>query len=173
MACSGASGLFRATTRSSSAVSQGRSHFKNCARSRHAASAIDAVVETIQAPRGRQESSQSQLSTMTNLSEQLRSNQLHRSNIVFEGSRPLGSLLRRTRNVRATASSPTFTCPASGLDLKRLLTARSCRVPVIKITVRAGPGLIVEAAAIGAICLFRKPFEPHALSGCLEKALRV
>jgi FixJ family two-component response regulator len=61
----------------------------------------------------------------------------------------------------------------SGLDLKRLLAARRCQVPVIMITARAEPRLIAEVEAIGAICLLRKPFEPQALIDCLEKALRI
>ena len=59
----------------------------------------------------------------------------------------------------------------SGLELKRLLTARDSRVPVIMITARAEPGLEASAVASGAICLLRKPFESRALIGCLEKAL--
>jgi FixJ family two-component response regulator len=61
----------------------------------------------------------------------------------------------------------------SGLDLKRLLTARGSRVPVIMITARAEPGLEAEAAASGAVCLLRKPFESNALIVCLERALKV
>jgi FixJ family two-component response regulator len=61
----------------------------------------------------------------------------------------------------------------SGLDLKRLLVARDCQVPVIMITARAEPGLDAKAAAIGAVCLLRKPFEADALIGSLERALRV
>jgi FixJ family two-component response regulator len=59
----------------------------------------------------------------------------------------------------------------SGLDLKRLLIARDCRVPVIMITAHAEPGLEARAAAGGAICLLRKPFEADALLGCLARAL--
>ena len=60
----------------------------------------------------------------------------------------------------------------SGLDLKRLLSARDCRVPVIMITARVEPGLEARAAASGAVCLLTKPFEANALIGCLEKALK-
>jgi FixJ family two-component response regulator len=49
----------------------------------------------------------------------------------------------------------------SGFDLKRLLAARGSARPVMMITARAVPGL--EAAAGGAICLLRKPFETDAL----------
>jgi FixJ family two-component response regulator len=59
----------------------------------------------------------------------------------------------------------------SGLDLKRLLVSQDCQVPVIMITAHAEPGLDARAAASGAVCLLRKPFESHALIGCLEKAL--
>jgi FixJ family two-component response regulator len=60
----------------------------------------------------------------------------------------------------------------SGLDLKRLLTARDCRVPVIMITAKAEPGLEARAVASGAVCLLRKPFEATALIGSLERALK-
>jgi FixJ family two-component response regulator len=59
----------------------------------------------------------------------------------------------------------------SGLDLKRLLVSRKCQVPVIMITAGGEPGLDARAAASGAVCLLRKPFESKALIGCLEKAL--
>ena len=61
----------------------------------------------------------------------------------------------------------------SGLDLKRLLMARDCRVPVIMTTARMEPGLEARAAAGGAVCLLRKPFEANALIGRLERALKV
>jgi FixJ family two-component response regulator len=61
----------------------------------------------------------------------------------------------------------------SGLDLKRQLMARDCRVPVIMTTARMEPGLEARAAAGGAVCLLRKPFEANALIGCLERALKV
>jgi len=59
----------------------------------------------------------------------------------------------------------------SGLDLKQLLTARHSKVPVIVITAHSEQGLEAKAAAIGAVCLLRKPFESKALIRCLEKAL--
>ena len=59
----------------------------------------------------------------------------------------------------------------SGLDLKRLLASRGCQVPVIMITARAEPELEAKAAASGAICLLRKPFDADALIDCLERAL--
>jgi FixJ family two-component response regulator len=58
----------------------------------------------------------------------------------------------------------------SGIDLKRLLTARDSKVPVIMITARAEPELEARAAASGAVCLLRKPFETDALIDCLERA---
>lgn len=61
----------------------------------------------------------------------------------------------------------------SGFDLKRLLVARGSTVPVIMITARAERELDAQAAAIGAICLLRKPFEADALIDCLERALSV
>src|SRR5580658_6500013 len=44
----------------------------------------------------------------------------------------------------------------SGLSLKRLLTARDCRVPVIMITARTEPDLEDRVAASGAVCLLTK-----------------
>lgn len=61
----------------------------------------------------------------------------------------------------------------SGLDLKRLLDDRGSSVPVIMITGRPEPELEARAAASGAICLLRKPFDSNAMIGCLEKALRI
>jgi FixJ family two-component response regulator len=61
----------------------------------------------------------------------------------------------------------------SGIDLKRLLTTRKCFVPVIMITARSEPELETRAAASGAFCLLRKPFESNRLIDCLEKALKV
>lgn len=60
----------------------------------------------------------------------------------------------------------------SGLGLKRLLTARDCRVPVIMITARTEPELEARVAASGAFCLLTKPFETNTLVGHLERALR-
>jgi FixJ family two-component response regulator len=61
----------------------------------------------------------------------------------------------------------------SGLDLARLLTARRRGVPVVMVTARSDLGIDDQAAAIGAICLLRKPFKTKALIDCLEKALKV
>jgi FixJ family two-component response regulator len=59
----------------------------------------------------------------------------------------------------------------SGLDLKRLLTNLGSAVPVIMITARTEPDLEARAAASGAVCLLRKPFEIEALLKCLKTAL--
>jgi FixJ family two-component response regulator len=59
----------------------------------------------------------------------------------------------------------------SGLDLKRLLVARDCRVPIIMITALPEPDMEARVAASGAICLLIKPFESDALLGCLKQAL--
>jgi len=59
----------------------------------------------------------------------------------------------------------------NGLDLSLLLATRGSKIPVIMITARAEPQLEVKAAAIGAVCLVRKPFELNALIGCLKRAL--
>jgi FixJ family two-component response regulator len=60
----------------------------------------------------------------------------------------------------------------SGFDLKRLLTARGSKVPVIMITARVETSLEARVSACGAICLLRKPFEMDSLTGCLDRALR-
>jgi FixJ family two-component response regulator len=59
----------------------------------------------------------------------------------------------------------------SGLDLKRLLAARGSKVPVIMITAHSDPGLETTAAAMGAVCLLRKPFASETLVHCIDKAL--
>jgi FixJ family two-component response regulator len=59
----------------------------------------------------------------------------------------------------------------SGFDLKRLLTARGSKLPVIMITARGEPGLETQATAAGAVCVLRKPFQTNALIDCLNKAL--
>lgn len=61
----------------------------------------------------------------------------------------------------------------SGIDLKKLLVTRGLDAPVIMITARSDPGVEAKAAASGAICLLRKPFETSALIACLDKALGV
>ena len=60
----------------------------------------------------------------------------------------------------------------SGFHLKRLLATRGSTLPVIMITARAEPGLEAKAAATGAVCLLRKPFETDALIDCLERAAK-
>ena len=59
----------------------------------------------------------------------------------------------------------------SGFDLARLLMSRNRKTPFIMITARVEPGLEAKAAAAGAVCLLRKPFESNALVECLDKAL--
>jgi FixJ family two-component response regulator len=61
----------------------------------------------------------------------------------------------------------------SGFDLTRRLSVHPSSVPVIMITADAEPGLEARAAAIGAVCLLRKPFEADALTYCLERALKL
>ena len=59
----------------------------------------------------------------------------------------------------------------SGLDLARILTTRRRGVPVVMVTARSDLGIDARAAANGAICLLRKPFNTEALIDCFEKAL--
>ena len=60
----------------------------------------------------------------------------------------------------------------TGIDLKWLLAARECPVPVIMVTGRVEPGLESKAASSGAVRLLVKPFETDALIGCLQDAIR-
>jgi FixJ family two-component response regulator len=60
----------------------------------------------------------------------------------------------------------------SGFDLKRLLAASNSEIPVIMITARGDLGLEAKAAAVGAVCLLKKPFESGALIDCLDRALK-
>jgi FixJ family two-component response regulator len=59
----------------------------------------------------------------------------------------------------------------SGFDMKRLLTARGSKLPVIMVTARVEPGLEARAEAAGVVCLLRKPFESNSLINCLDRAL--
>ena len=61
----------------------------------------------------------------------------------------------------------------SGFDLMRRLLAHDPGLPVIMTTADPEPGLEARAAAIGATCLLRKPFEADAVTDCLERALKV
>ena len=61
----------------------------------------------------------------------------------------------------------------SGLQLARLLTARPRGVPVMMVTARSDLDTDAQAAAYGAFCLLRKPFQTDVLIKCLEKALQV
>ena len=61
----------------------------------------------------------------------------------------------------------------SGFDLMRRLLADQSSLPVIMITADAEPGLEARAAAVGAVCLLRKPFEAAALTDCLERAMKI
>jgi FixJ family two-component response regulator len=59
----------------------------------------------------------------------------------------------------------------SGIDLIRHLSDLQRPVPVILITARTEPGLEAAAAASGAVCFLRKPFDESLLSECLRKAI--
>jgi len=60
----------------------------------------------------------------------------------------------------------------SGLDLMKRLAARGSTTPVVLITARSDLNLEVKAAAAGAACLLRKPFEINDLIKCVEGAPR-
>jgi FixJ family two-component response regulator len=61
----------------------------------------------------------------------------------------------------------------SGLDLMEQLAAQASKSPVIMVTGRPEAGLEAKAAAGGAVCLLRKPFQTDVLISCLEKALKI
>jgi FixJ family two-component response regulator len=60
----------------------------------------------------------------------------------------------------------------SGLDLMERLSAGGSKTPVVVITARLDTDLEVKAAAAGARCLLRKPFEIDDLIKCIEGAVK-
>ena len=60
----------------------------------------------------------------------------------------------------------------SGLDLMKHLAAQGTTTPVVLITARSDANLEAKAAAAGAVCLLRKPFEINELIGCIEGAVK-
>ena len=59
----------------------------------------------------------------------------------------------------------------SGLDLVKRLAAGGSITPVVLITARSDTTLEAKAAAAGAACLLRKPFEINDLIKCIEGAV--
>jgi FixJ family two-component response regulator len=59
----------------------------------------------------------------------------------------------------------------TGLELQRLLLARSCTIPVIFITAYPDERTRRDALAAGAVGFFSKPFDGTALIDCIENAL--
>lgn len=60
----------------------------------------------------------------------------------------------------------------SGLDMVRRLAQEGLTTPVVLITARSDPNLKAKAAAAGAVCLLRKPFEISDLIECIEGAVK-
>ena len=60
----------------------------------------------------------------------------------------------------------------SGLDLMKRLAAGGSTTPVVLITARSDTNLEAKAAAAGAACLLRKPFEINDLIECIERAVK-
>jgi FixJ family two-component response regulator len=60
----------------------------------------------------------------------------------------------------------------SGLDLVKSRAARGSTTPVVLITARSDANLEARAAAAGAACLLRKPFEINDLIKCIEDAVQ-
>ena len=60
----------------------------------------------------------------------------------------------------------------SGLDLMKRLADRGSTTPVVLITACSDANLEAKAAAAGAACLLRKPFEMNDLIKCIEGAVK-
>jgi FixJ family two-component response regulator len=60
----------------------------------------------------------------------------------------------------------------SGLDLMKRLATGGSTTPVVLITARSDKNLEAKAAAAGAACMLRKPFEINDLIKCIEGAVR-
>ena len=60
----------------------------------------------------------------------------------------------------------------SGLDLMKRLAAGGSTTPVVLITARSDTNLEARAAAAGAACLLRKPFEINDLIQCIQGAVK-
>jgi FixJ family two-component response regulator len=60
----------------------------------------------------------------------------------------------------------------SGLDLMKRLAAQGSTTPIVLITARSDSSLEAKAAAAGAVCLLRKPFEIDHLIKCIEEAVK-
>ena len=59
----------------------------------------------------------------------------------------------------------------SGIELMQRLNDGNYKVPVIMVTARVEQRLHDLALESGAFCLLRKPFRPHALIECVNRAL--
>jgi FixJ family two-component response regulator len=59
----------------------------------------------------------------------------------------------------------------SGVDLARHVAASGRKLPVVLITARSEAALQARAAAAGAVCFLKKPFEIQDLVSCIEGAL--
>jgi FixJ family two-component response regulator len=60
----------------------------------------------------------------------------------------------------------------SGLELLKCLAAQGSTIPIVLITARSDTNLEAKAAAAGAACLLRKPFEINDLIECIEGAVK-
>lgn len=78
------------------------------------------------------------------------------------------------------ASNKLFSCVVtdvhmpgmSGLDLMKRLAAAGSTIPFVLITARSDENLEAKAAAVGAACLLRKPFEIERLIECIQGATK-
>jgi FixJ family two-component response regulator len=61
----------------------------------------------------------------------------------------------------------------SGLDLMKCLADQGSTTPILLITARSDSNLEAKAAAAGAVCLLRKPFEMRDLIKCVDGAVEV
>jgi FixJ family two-component response regulator len=61
----------------------------------------------------------------------------------------------------------------SGLDLMKCLADQGSTTPILLIAARSDSNLEAKAAAAGAVCLLRKPFEMSDLIKCIDGAVGV
>ncbi len=61
----------------------------------------------------------------------------------------------------------------SGIDMRRLLTARGAKAPVIFITALDSPAVRKDAMEVGCAAFLPKPFSGQELIGAIQKAISI
>lgn len=86
-----------------------------------------------------------------------------------EGFGSAESFLASDAAARAVCLISDYQLPGlSGIELAVRLRHQ---LPVILVTARTEPGIEVQAAKHGVLCVLRKPFEADELAGCIGSAL--